>query len=571
MELVWGGNEKCEHQWQIGPAVGRAQKEWSAGTRTISADTAWAKYDGKFDNAPAGQFCSLCGAVKSAYGLEPSPEMYIEHSLEFLREIRRVLRKDGVCFFNMGDSYASHGIYIGKYKETHPEHTDFHVERSERYPQKRKGYRDNIIKPKDLCGIPSDLERAVKYPIVACSHCGKQSSLYFWAILNWHKFWCPYCEQEQEFPKVVERGWWVRSMIIWNKLNPMPESVTDRPTTSHEYILMLTKSANCFWDADAVREKYQPSSIERAKYPVNAFGTIEWGVKLSKTSVSTHTSVQTKPAGRNLRSVWTFATEPFGMEMCNKCKKIYEAAAYRRLPERAGGKKCHCAGEDYTPSWIPVPIETEIEAMGELIEIIEQGYQCEYCGEIYTPAQFEALPEARVKICHCGASDWLSHFATFPEKLPEICIKAATPPKCCAECGAPWKRITFIPYDEAHPTFNEWRKRRGIKIAGAGKGKFDPRQTQTSPQRYGGELSQYYSEVWGQSSSPKQTLGWQPTCSCNAGTKPSVVLDPFCGSGTTVKVAKNLNRQAIGYDLSEDYLRFAAYGLRQGVLALEGQ
>ena len=62
-------------------------------------------------------------------------------------------------------------------------------------------------------------------------------------------------------------GWWLRSDCIWAKPNPMPESVTDRPTKSHEYVFLLTKSANYFYDADAVREEYAQASIERQKYP----------------------------------------------------------------------------------------------------------------------------------------------------------------------------------------------------------------------------------------------------------------------------------------------------------------
>ncbi|GAH99560.1 unnamed protein product, partial [marine sediment metagenome] len=72
-------------------------------------------------------FCSLCGAWKGAYGLEPTPEMYIEHTIEILREIRRVLRKDGVVFWNIGDSYAQGGKH-----QTEPEAQEAEGKRVER-------------------------------------------------------------------------------------------------------------------------------------------------------------------------------------------------------------------------------------------------------------------------------------------------------------------------------------------------------------------------------------------------------------------------------------------------------
>ncbi|GAH71892.1 unnamed protein product, partial [marine sediment metagenome] len=118
---------------------------------------------------------------KSAFGLEKTPENYISHTIEILREIRRVLRKDGVVFWNIGDSYAGSGMGAANYPGDYPKQNR---NIGTLAVKGRKAYKDNIIKPKDLCLIPQRLAIAAQ-----------------------------------------EDGWWVRSIIIWNKLNPMPESV----------------------------------------------------------------------------------------------------------------------------------------------------------------------------------------------------------------------------------------------------------------------------------------------------------------------------------------------------------
>ena len=113
-ELVWGGQKDCEHRW-----VDHTEHH---GAPVYKGKTRWQHADGDspaktpeiYETGAAGQerathtnFCSLCGAWKGAYGLEPTPEMYVQHTIEILREIKRVLRKDGVVFWNIGDSYAS--------------------------------------------------------------------------------------------------------------------------------------------------------------------------------------------------------------------------------------------------------------------------------------------------------------------------------------------------------------------------------------------------------------------------------------------------------------------------------
>jgi len=141
-------------------------------------------------------------------GLETTPDEYVAKMVEVFREVRRVLADDATVWLNLGDSYAAGGKGGGgSYME----------ERSGGAwePQsKLRGWRSppDGLKQKDLVGIPWVVAFALRTD-----------------------------------------GWYLRSDIIWSKPNPMPESVTDRPTKAHEYVFLLSKSSRYFYDADAVR------------------------------------------------------------------------------------------------------------------------------------------------------------------------------------------------------------------------------------------------------------------------------------------------------------------------------
>ena len=107
-----------------------------------------------------------------------------------------------------------------------------------------------------------------------------------------------------------EWGWWVRSDIVWHKPNPMPESVTDRPTKSHEYIFLLTKNKNYYYDADAIREQAANEGLvvslgEKSMSKGQSKGA---NVKPSGNALK---ETFTVPAGRNKRTVWTIITKPY--------------------------------------------------------------------------------------------------------------------------------------------------------------------------------------------------------------------------------------------------------------------
>lgn len=153
--------------------------------------------------------------VASQIGLESTPDAYVAQMVAVFREVKRVLRDDGVAWLNLGDSYAGSANAGGEATRTcksKPNATDRNL------PTKR----GNGIKQKDLVGIPWMVAFALRAD-----------------------------------------GWYLRQDIIWSKPNPMPESVQDRCTKSHEYIFMLSKSARYYYDADAIAEPLACTSVDR--------------------------------------------------------------------------------------------------------------------------------------------------------------------------------------------------------------------------------------------------------------------------------------------------------------------
>jgi DNA modification methylase len=208
-------------------------------------------------------------------GLEPTPGEYVAKMVDVFREVKRVLRQDGVVFLNLGDSYASmnrsgrkESPGVGAKQEMAPVHTKvkWHAGDGSKFQWRIPAF-GTYLKPKDLIGIPWRVAFALQ-----------------------------------------SDGWYLRSDIIWAKPNPMPESVKDRPTKAHEYLFLLSKSARYFYDAEAVKEPVlQPTGIPKltGQHKANAGGFTTNG-----TGSSTLGSNQGHLT-RNKRSVWTIATRPF--------------------------------------------------------------------------------------------------------------------------------------------------------------------------------------------------------------------------------------------------------------------
>ena len=198
-------------------------------------------------------------------GLEGSPEEFVEALCLVFDEVWRVLADDGTLWLNLGDSYKPAGNsstkkgfnerYFGKKFGRDKQSDDQgHVERSR--------FSAEGVKPKDLVGIPWRVAFALQ-----------------------------------------ARGWYLRSEIIWAKPNPMPESVTDRPTKSHEHIFLLAKSATYFYDHEAIKEPVsgQWGTRDRSKGKYHNEGT----------GLQPHSGLEKEYESRNKRDVWTVSTKGY--------------------------------------------------------------------------------------------------------------------------------------------------------------------------------------------------------------------------------------------------------------------
>ena len=266
-----GGDFNCDHQGK--PMATKANINRNCGTGN------------DVKNAEAREFfkeiCGKCGAkrIDSQIGLEQTPDQFIAELVSVFREVKRVLRDDGTLWLNIGDSYASFRDGKARPDTTRGESTGTLVDKGKASNRKASTFANTSIKHKDLVGIPWMLAFALRAD-----------------------------------------GWYLRQDIIWHKPNPMPESVRDRCTKSHEYIFLLTKSPQYFYDDIAVQEdaKTAPGATwkERKAAGATAGNVIVGDGVRNGTQRVVHgkgvTSNLTRQDGkRNKRSVWTVTTRPF--------------------------------------------------------------------------------------------------------------------------------------------------------------------------------------------------------------------------------------------------------------------
>ena len=436
-------------------------------------------------------------SVAGAYGLEPTLEEYIERMVEVFREVRRVLRVDGTCWLNLGDSYCASAGQRGSRRTRGEDHKS-----GDRNGRINGPNRAGVagFKPKDILGVP-------------------------WLVAF----------------ALQADGWWLRSDIVWHKPNPMPESVRDRPTRAHEFLFLLAQSGapqfwthrdgpgsrtkpppdyryihretgeelvdppdgwdedgspwrrlnlwsghDYFYDADAVREPLAESSVARISQP--SFWDQEGGPKDHRNGVNPNRSARQslENLARRTPAGWNVDHDESDLK-----------GRYPRKEDKRGGHSRRHDG--LSDRWDHMSRE-EQQAMGANKR------------DVWTIA---TQPYAGV------------HYATFPEKLVEPCILAGTPVRgVCAECGAPWTRVVERT------------------------GQVNHRESAHVPNN-----SSTKTDSTGWAPVTRATGRWQPTCAHDAGVVSATVLDPFCGSATTGVVALRHGRSFIGIELNPEYVQ----------------
>ena len=318
-------------------------------------------------------------------GLEQSPEDYVAEMVNVFREVKRVLRDDGTLWLNIGDSYSGSGKGpAGNLGKTHDERN---------METKHSAIVPDGLKAKDLVGIPWRVAFALQAD-----------------------------------------GWYLRQDIIWAKPNPMPESVKDRCTKSHEYVFLLSKSPKYYFDNEAIKEPTVTRDNTNRDRDSTKLNNVPGRTRMAGLKTNNYET-------RNKRDVWTIATKPFK-----------------------------------------------------------------------------------------GA-----HFAVMPEALVEPSILAGTPEGgCCRTCQSPYQRIIEV------GEIAERKTRDGMVNVIPGRDK---------PSRMNSV---------DMLAIPKKTIGWEQSCNCeNSESVPSIVLDPFTGSGTVGVVALRHNRNFVGVELNPDYAQIA--------------
>jgi len=231
---IWGGEADCRHRWR--PGLG-------------------------------GRVCERCEAWEGCLGLEGTPDLYVAHLVEVMREVRRCLRPDGTLWLVLGDSFANPGHHKGNPGSSGTVGRPRIADRERAGAYRKAGAGDFAaagLKNKDLVGIPWRVAFALQAD-----------------------------------------GWWLRSDNVWQKPNVMPESVRDRPTRAHEYVFLLSPSSRYFYDSFAVREP------DQGRRSGNGF------VRPARLSYGGPASPRGKGGewigggGRNRRSVWTIASQCF--------------------------------------------------------------------------------------------------------------------------------------------------------------------------------------------------------------------------------------------------------------------
>ncbi len=388
-------------------------------------------------------------------GLEETPDEYVANLVSVFRELWRVLRDDGTLWLNLGDSYAT-GTKASR-PQFSPNGT-VGANRPEAQNSVPRVGTPTGLKTKDLVGIPWRVAFALQAD-----------------------------------------GWYLRSDIIWHKKNPMPESVTDRPSKAHEYIFLLTKKAKYWYDQEAIREEASSDWKNRGGSLLNNTG---WHTSArGEDATRRNNRDDVDGSVRNKRTVWSVATKPF------------KGAHFATFPPDLI-EPCILAG---------CPSRVCVECEEPWVRVVEKSRATH--GKTEDPTMKTGRKGMNRK--RLGQSDKYILGVSQPELA--VMLKRAARGKIKQmknEFGSKWGHWTRTDDSGARiPTFEDAERLKvllGVEIPFNGK-----------------------------------KVGFAPTCQCNAHHRPGVVLDPFFGSGTVAEVAIKTGRYWLGVELNSEYIKLA--------------
>jgi DNA modification methylase len=503
VEAIWGGDINCQHEWEIErtarPNSSGGKTEWAKEKLAIKGVDNYSEYTDYNDRATYTNFCKKCGAWKGQLGLEPTPELYVQHIVEVFREVKRVLKKEGTLWLDLGDSYS--GSNSDKYSVIDPDSLSAKAGHTLGGVSKGRGVVDGL-KPKDLVGIPWRVAFALQAD-----------------------------------------GWYLRQDIIWHKPNPMPESVEDRCTKSHEYVFLLAKSQYYFFNNEAIKEtatgydgrkdtflkgseKYANGFVpNQSAQTIAARGHERWQKRKNDgtnyggdgTGFQDHSGYSNleNPYVRNKRSVWTVATKP------------YSGAHFATFPEALIVPMIKAGCPEFICKKCGKARETIRQPVGEKLDV-EAGVVTDE-SKPYAVVEREGYIEVRdlppIMEIKLYLNLWRKKAGYTIEQVEEI-----------MQSQAPHHWFN----GESYPTKEQWIEAKELF-------KFDDTYdfrmtdiTLKNAEKLKGEYKTVLTD-----------------CGCNAEFEPGIVMDPFSGAGTACMVAKKLWRRYLGIEQNPEYVKMA--------------
>jgi len=506
--------------------------------------------------------------------------------------VKRILRDDGVCWVNLGDSRG--GSNGNGYKQTMDAVNRTTGEAGNINLRRLIGRKDSV-KAKSLCLVPERFAIAME-----------------------------------------EDGWYVRSRICWRKISSMPESASDRPTESHETIWMLTKSSDYYYDRMAVRQANaegganlrntwvdldsgdmedlwslgpEPFSmsiktservrvlvddvdddterIESPDCPVHAHpqpSMVEYGglptdsrtrmlcieshlvqvpqgghapipdlfleqlsqqltvspVATGRSNPSSKTALhsETNPPytvceGKTVHTGGNLAQHDDGSRRPDICES--STAAGSLTDETANRPSDRMIGDNIGTR----PTADKTQPYHAFVSPGAEPHTSVNSSARRVEGDSSDMTDGTIRKSSCTCSYYktiiqeTSHFATYPSSLVKRCVLLTTSEKgACSQCGKPWKRIL-----ESRPSGKDWNR-----ASDFGHSRIEAGNTYSQPAK---------------GYTPPSTLGWEPGCTCGADVTPCTVMDIFMGSGTTAMVAHRLGRRFLGTEGSAEYIAIA--------------
>jgi DNA modification methylase len=382
---IWDGDPGCEHEWSTVKG-----KKHIGGT---DGEVSYNK-DDKIHFTDESSFCAKCGAWRGELGHEPTPELYVKHLCDIFDEVKRVLKREGTCFVNIGETYYGSGGSIGHTSET----KNFGRKTAEygAFPTGTLSNKEHeFLQPKSQCCIPEMFKLGM-----------------------------------------VKRGWIARNTIIWHKPNCTPESADDRFTNDFEHIFFFVKNNNpLFWTNEKTLKLV-------TRPPKTSIEGIDWELQLCKKCCGTGFMADGEEEDKCQRSLEYFFEENEVKEEkqnmpCKKCSgtgkvkyTLWTGHDYYFQQQFEPYKMNRWGGKFKTNENVKTaPTEKQCGGQGSLNRM---GYDC-----YPNPFGRNMRSVWTIKVSSFKGA----HFAVYPEELITTPIKAGCPEFVCKNCGMPRVKI----------------------------------------------------------------------------------------------------------------------------------